>query len=240
MSTALVTGAASGMGAAVAKRLAGDGHIVVCADLNPEGAAQVASGLPGARAEAADITDPASVAALIASCGDDLEVAVHAAGVLSSARLLDLSLEDFDRIIAVNLRGTFIVAQAAARALRDNGGGAIVLFASIEAIRPVHGHAHYAASKAGVVALAQAFAAELAKARVRVNAVAPGLIRTGMTDALIGTGELEALERRVPMGRAGDADEVASVCSFLCSPAASYVTGVCWQVDGGTLIKSPF
>jgi 3-oxoacyl-[acyl-carrier protein] reductase len=91
-----------------------------------------------------------------------------------------------------------------------------------------------------VVALAQAFAEELGKSSVRVNAVAPGLIRTAMTDTLIGAGELEALERRVPLGRAGDADEVAAVCSFLCSAAASYVTGVCWQVDGGTLIKSPF
>jgi 3-oxoacyl-[acyl-carrier protein] reductase len=240
MSTALVTGAASGMGAAVAKRLASDGYVVVCADMNLEGAALVANGLPGARAEAVDITDPASVDAMIASCGNDLEAVVHAAGILSSARVLDLSLEDFDRIIAVNLRGTFIVTQAAARALADNGGGAMVLFASIEAVRAVRGHAHYAASKAGVVALAQAFAEELAKSRVRVNAVAPGLIRTGMTDALIGTGELEVLERRVPLGRAGEADEVASVCSFLCSGAASYVTGVCWQVDGGTLIKSPF
>jgi 3-oxoacyl-[acyl-carrier protein] reductase len=240
MSTALVTGAASGMGAAVAKRFAGDGYTVVCSDLNVEGAAEVASGLAGARAEAVDITDPASVDDLINRCGEDLEAVVHAAGILSSARVLDLSLKDFDRIVSVNLRGTFIVTQAAARALRDNGGGAIVLFASIEATRAVRGHAHYAASKAGVVALAQAFAEELGKSSVRVNAVAPGLIRTAMTDTLIGAGELEALERRVPLGRAGDADEVATVCSFLCSAAASYVTGVCWQVDGGTLIKSPF
>jgi NAD(P)-dependent dehydrogenase (short-subunit alcohol dehydrogenase family) len=228
------------MGAAVARRLSVDGYRVLCADINQSAAAETAAELPDAEALAVDISDQASVREVVAAAGPELRAVVNSAGILSFAPALDLSLEDFDRVIKVNLRGSFILLQEAGRALAANGGGSIVAFASIESFRAVSGHAHYSASKAGVLLLTQAFADELGPSGVRVNAVAPGVIHTAMTAKWL---ELEENVRlvagAVPLGRAGEPDEVAEVCAFLCSEAASYVTGVCWRVDGGTLIKTP-
>jgi NAD(P)-dependent dehydrogenase (short-subunit alcohol dehydrogenase family) len=239
-STALVTGAGAGMGAAVARKLAADGYRVVCADLNEAAAQETAAGLPDAEAIAVDVSDQASVRAAVAACGPELRAVVNSAGILSYAPVLKLSLEDFDRVVKVNLRGTFIVLQEAGTVLAANGGGAIVVFASIESFRTVTGHAHYSASKAGVLLLTQAFADELGPSGVRVNAVAPGAIRTAMTaKALDREDTARHIAASVPLGRPGEPDEVAGVCAFLCSETASYVTGVCWRVDGGTLIKTP-
>jgi len=237
---ALVTGAGSGMGAAVARRLADDGYTVFCGDINGAAAKDTADGLPGAQPLVVDVADQDSVRAAVAACRPGLRAVVHAAGTLSYAPALKLTLEDFDRVVAVNLRGTFIVLQEAGRALAAAGGGAIVAFASIESFRTIRGHAHYSAAKAGVRVLAQTFAEELAPSSVRVNAVAPGVIRSPMTArALSDPRVAEQIIAAVPLGRPGEADEVAAVCAFLCSDAASYVTGVCLPVDGGTLIRGP-
>ena len=238
--TALVTGAGAGMGAAVARRLAADGYRVICADLNETAARETAAGLHDAEGLAVDVSDQASVRAAVAACGSELRAVVNSAGILTYAPALRISLEDFDRVIKVNLRGTFIVLQEAGQALASNGGGSIVAFASIESFRTVTGHAHYSASKAGVRLLTQAFADELGSSGVRVNAVAPGAIRTAMTaKALDREDTARHIAAAVPLGRPGAPEEVADVCAFLCSDTASYVTGVCWRVDGGTLIKTP-
>lgn len=237
--TALVTGAGSGMGAAVARRLGNDGFQVVCADIDADAAGRTASEIPGARHAHINVTEQSSVRAAVDGCGPDLRAVVNAAGIATFAPVLDISLDDFDRVITVNLRGTFIVLQEAGRALSAEGGS-IVTFASIESFRPVRGHAHYSASKGGVLMLTRAFAEELAPQGVRINAVAPGAIRTAMTAKALDHPKIaEAMNAGIPMGRAGEADEVANVCAFLCSPSTSYVTGACWAVDGGTLVKPP-
>ncbi len=240
--TALVTGAGSGLGAAVARRLADDGCRVVCTDIDPAAAGSVAAKLPDAVAVAADVRDGDSVAAAVDVAGKDLELVVHAAGVLGYAAALDISRAEWDRVIDTNLTGTFVVLQAAGRVLAAARRGAMVAVASIESHRPpIPGHAHYAAAKAGVLRLTEAFAAELAPQGVRVNAVAPGVIRTPMMAAVLGSGRATTrIEAAVPMGRVGTPAEVAEVCAFLCSDAASFVTGACWSVDGGSLVRSPF
>lgn len=220
MRRALVTGAASGIGAACAEALRAEGLAVTGADLNASGEIQKV-----------DVSDARSVAALFE--GQSYDVVVNAAGILIESRTLEIAPEAFDRQIAVNLRGSFLVAQAALRAMPD--GGSLTLIASELAHLGRANFAAYCASKAGVIGLTRALAHEFAP-RVRVNAVAPGPTDTPMLSAEVMSPVALALETQNPMGRIGTPQEIAAAVVFLASPGASFMTGQTICPSGGAVM----
>jgi len=232
---ALVTGALSGIGQAIARRLADEGAQVVAADLSappgPLGSDTVA-------AVRLDVADPGSVAAVLAeieAVHGRLDVMANSAGIGADVPFLDTPLDLFDRIVAVNLRGTFLVGQAAARLMARGGGGSIVNIASIAGVRGSIGRAAYGASKGGVVTLSQVMAVDLAAHGIRVNVLAPGPIETPLTAAMHDAAIREAWARATPLRRYGAPEEVAAAAAFLCSDEAAFVTGHVLAVDGGFL-----
>ena len=214
--TALVTGAASGIGAAT------------CASLRAGGLDVLGLDLSGADL-AADVADPASVAAALAEV-PRIDVLVNNAGVLIEGSLADMPLADFDRQVAVNLRGPFVVTQAALP--RIPAGGCIVNVASELAYLGRQGASAYAATKGAMLSLTRSWARELAP-RIRVNAVAPGPVDTPLLGYDAMTPDQRALETGNPMGRIGRPEEIAAVIAFLASDAASFLTGQCVSADGG-------
>lgn len=237
----IVTGAASGIGAAAARRFARQGDTVVCADRHAEGAAGVADEIGGLAVEV-DVTNSASCNALVADVVEragSIGALVHAAGIWEPARAEVTAADSFDRVVDVNLKGTFLIARAVARAMIDaEQGGAMVLIGSVNSVRAGVGQAAYAASKGGVLLLGQVMALEWAQYGIRVNVVAPGLTNTAMVAGVVGGGgpALDALMTRTPMGRPADPGEIAETIEFLCSERASYTTGAYAAVDGGWLI----
>jgi len=232
---ALVTGAARGIGRAIAERLARDGLRVLACDIDAdELAAQTRRG-DGIRGVALDCCDRPAVAALLEREGP-VSVVVNNAGVASEMiPALELSREAFQRMLAVNLRGTFVVAQEAAR--RMPAGGRIINIASRGYLGGA-GAGHYVASKAGVVGLTRAMAVELRWRGINVNAVAPGMVDTrmlsGFTDAV-----RRSLERREPAGRAADPAAIANIVAFLASPDADQINGQVLLADAGKTLGAP-
>lgn len=234
---AIVTGAATGIGEAVARRFADAGAELLLIDRDEKLLASVASAL-GAQSRVADVTDWDMAEAVAAAIPAD--ILVNCAGLYPSGPLLELDEAHWDRLLDVNLKATMRMTQAVGRRMVERGRGSIVNIASVQAFRPTAGKAAYAASKAGVVALTKVSAIELAPA-VRVNAVTPGPIMTDVVKAAIarGGGTAPITARRisqVPLGRLGEPDEVARVVQFLASPAAAFVTGAAWTIDGGALL----
>ena len=227
---AVVTGAAGGIGRAVVEQLAAAGAEIAAVDLK---AGDLATG----HSIACDVADATAVEALVAEVGERwgrLDLLVHCAGVTDDRVLWKLDDEAWRRVLAVNLDSAFYLLKHGTGLLRD-GGGSVVLVSSINGERGKFGQANYAASKAGVVGLMRTAARELGRFGVRVNAVAPGFIRTPMTGGLPGEIVERAREETV-LGRLGEPEDVAGAILFLCSPLARHVTGQVLRVDGGQLI----
>jgi NAD(P)-dependent dehydrogenase (short-subunit alcohol dehydrogenase family) len=238
VSGALVTGAARGIGRAIAEALADRGDHVVIADIDAEGAERTAGEL-GARALTLDVTDVGGVATALAAADREvpLTTVVCNAGLGYAGSFLDTGEAEYDRLMRVNVKGVFFVLQAALRQMVPRGRGSIVTLASTSAFTasstPM---AIYDASKAAVRMLTIAAAREVAGSGVRVNAVAPGTVGTELVRAVLTPEATERLTReRIPMGRLAEPQEIAQAVAFLTSDAASYVTGHTLVVDGGWL-----
>lgn len=240
---AVVTGAAQGIGLACAARLHADGARVVLADINVEKATNAAHTLGGgetALAVRCNVASRDEVKALIEAAVQrfgGIDIMVNNAATTVSSSPLDLTEEEFDRVIGVNLKGTLFGCQEAARVMVARGGGAIVNMSSMQAELAIAERVPYGISKAGINQLTKIFALALAKQGVRVNAVAPGTILTDLTRGSVLSNEesYRKILSRTPMGRCGEADEIATVVSFLASKEASYVTGQTLYADGGRL-----
>jgi len=235
---AVVTGGLSGIGAAIAERLLAEGAHVVAADVSaPDRMAQngaaVLDGIEPARLDVADEGSVTGCMAAVVARHGRLDILVNSAGIGRDIPFLDTPSAEFDRMIAVNLRGTFLVGQAAARHMVDGGGGTIVNIASVAGVRGSRGRAAYGASKGGVITLTQVMAVELAGYGIRVNVIAPGPIETPMVAAMHGEAIRRDWLRQVPMRRYGIPEEIAGVAAFLCSDDASFVTGHVLAADGG-------
>jgi 2-hydroxycyclohexanecarboxyl-CoA dehydrogenase len=243
---AVVTGGASGIGLGAARQFVADGHRVAVLDRDGEGAATAAAELAseGARAIAVevDVADRTSVTAAFARVRADLgpvEILVTSAGVESFDPVLEISAEKWDRIIGVNLTGTFTCVQAALPDMLAAGWGRIVTISSSSAQSGAPNMAHYAASKGGVIALTKALAVDLARSGITVNTIPPSLVDTPMARAAEAAGDFPGVDvvgPMVPLGRAGTPADIAAACSFLCSDGGSYITGQVIGVNGGMYI----
>ena len=236
--TAVVTGGAQGLGYAIAEQFIAEGARVILGDLNlarTEAAAEAIGGSDVARAVRCDVTSGADVDALVAAAVEEfgsLDVMVNNAGITRDATLRKMTEEQFDEVIAVHLKGTWNGTRAAAAVMREQGRGAIVNMSSISGKVGLIGQTNYSAAKAGIVGLTKAAAKELAHLGLRVNAIQPGLIRSAMTEAMPQR-IWDAKLAEVPMGRAGEPKEVATVALFLASDLSSYMTGTVLEVTGG-------
>ena len=235
MATALITGAAHGLGACMAEHAARHGYRVGVLDLNPAEARAVADRIEGV-ALAADVTDPEQVEKAVERLGETPKLLINNAGILRTGPLLDHAVDDFRRVVQVNLVSVFIVSQIVAGRMKDNGGGAIVNLASINAINPSTLCGAYAAAKAGVVCLTRQMSMEWGEYGIRVNSMAPGFIDAGMSAPFFRNPAIRELRgNAVPLGRLGSADDVAECAMFLASDAAAYITGQNIAIDGGVI-----
>jgi len=232
----LVTGGASGIGAATAMRFLEEGAAVCVLDCDPDGLERISAELPGlvgtVRADVTDLDEvKAGVAEAVLLMGW-IDVLINNAGISIRHDFLDITPEEWDQVIAVNLTGNFYVGQTVARHMMEMQGGVILNMASTNGTLGYPRYADYNASKAGVIAVTRAMALELAP-KVRVNAVAPGYVLTPMQRAEYTDEMLEAACGKVPLGRLASPEEVAGLFAFLSSDDASYMTGHIYLIDGG-------
>jgi 3-oxoacyl-[acyl-carrier protein] reductase len=245
--TAIITGSGSGFGEGIAKTFAREGAAVIVNDIDVAGGERVTSGIIAAGGTAsfcrADLTRPAEVQALIDHAGTSyggLDILVNNAGVAHKRKsMLEVSEDELDRILAVNIKGLFHTANAAIPVMRAQGGGAIVNIASTAAVRPRPGLTWYNASKGAVTTLTKSMAVELAEDNIRVNAVNPVAGETPLLPTFLGEDtpeNREAFRQTVPLGRFSTPDDVANAVLFLASGEAALITGVCMEIDGGRCI----
>jgi 3-oxoacyl-[acyl-carrier protein] reductase len=228
----IVTGAAQGIGAATVKKFADEGAIVIACDRRVDGMAGAADTF------AVDVTDRAQVDAMVAAVKAKygrIDVLVNNAGITKDARLVKMTLEQFDAVIDVNLRGVFHCAQAVADTMVAQGSGVILNASSVVGIYGNFGQTNYAASKFGVIGFTKTWSRELGPKGVRVNAVAPGFVETPIL-ATIPDKVLQHMCEQVPLHRLGKPEEIANVYAFLASDEASYINGAVIEVSGGMTV----
>jgi meso-butanediol dehydrogenase / (S,S)-butanediol dehydrogenase / diacetyl reductase len=232
----VITGGASGIGAATAARFLEEGSRVAILDRDESLCHRIRQDLPGISGTfLADVADRGQVEQAFGNiivALDGLDVVVNNAGISIRHKFLDITPEEWDRVLAVNLTGVFHVAQTAARYMVQHGGGLILNTASTNGIVGHPFYADYNATKAGVIELTRSMALELAP-QVRVNAIAPGYVLTPMQRAEYSDAMLEAVNRKIPLGRHAQPEEVAALFAFLASNDAAYLTGQVYLIDGG-------
>ena len=234
----VVTGASRGIGKEIAVAFAEQGARVACVATTEAGAQSTAAELPGAKGYACDVSDPASVEALFSAIQEDFgtpSVHVNNAGITRDNLMLRLKDDDWDRVLSVNLKGTYLCIKAVSRAMMKARYGRIVNLSSVVGLHGAAGQANYAASKAGVLGLTMSVAKEFGSRNITCNAVAPGFIESDMTAELPAEFK-EHVMKTAPAGRLGTGKDVASAVLFLASEDASYITGQTLTVDGGLFL----
>lgn len=249
---AIVTGGASGIGRASVRRFVAEGARVVAVDVNAQGLSETAALVErdggACTTVEASASDEQAMQRVIDDCVSahgGLDVMFANAGIIGQlVRFPDVTVEDFRRVLDVNLVGPFIAIRAAAAVMKDHGGGSIICTASVAGLRSGAGPTPYSASKAGVINLVKTAANQLGRTGVRVNAICPGLIETGMTKILFDGARAAGKEHKIgqlnPTDRAGDSDEIAAAALFLASDQSSYINGHALVVDGGLASTHPF
>lgn len=238
---ALVTGAARGIGQAIALQLAADGADLALGDVQVEWLEDTLAKVRalGRRAEAyaMNVADAAAVGEAVAKVAADfgrIDVLVNNAGITRDTLLIRMSEEDWDNVLDINLKGAFLVTKAVAKLMMKQRSGSIVNIASVVGVMGNAGQVNYSASKGGLIAMTRTLAKELGGRNIRINAVAPGFIRTAMTDKLPDAAK-EAMLRNVPLGRPGEPEDVAKAVAFLASDASAYISGQTLPVCGGMI-----
>ena len=229
--TALVTGASRGIGRAVAVELAGAGASVVVGYRSGREEAEALAQEIGGRAVQADVSEPAEAARLVEEAGD-LDILVNNAGLTRDGVLARMSDDDWRVVLETNLSAVFYTCRAVTRGMMKRRAGSIVNMSSIVGVHGNWGQANYAASKAGIIGFTKSLAQELGSRGVRANVVAPGYVKTQLTDVIPEDARAKMLDL-TPLGRLGDPEDVAGAVRFLCSDEAAFITGVVLLVDGG-------
>lgn len=239
---AIITGAGKGLGRAAALLFAREGARVAVADYDSASGEQTASDLRALGREAlfvqVDVSSAAGARAMaeqVLSAWGRIDILVNNAGITADATLLKMTEEQFDRVVAINLKGVFNCTQAVAPAMVEQGAGRVINTSSVVGLYGNFGQTNYAATKAGVIAMTRTWARELGRKGVTVNAVAPGFIATDMT-AKMPEHVLEAMKEKVPSRRLGTPEDVANAYLFLASDEAAYVNGAVLSVDGGVTV----
>ena len=237
---AIITGSSRGIGRAIAESLADAGATIAVIGRNGERAKQAAAALSGAghQGYACDVADPFHVTDTVKAIQEGLgsvDILINNAGLTRDNLLMRMKDEEFDEVIATNLKGAFNFTRAVTRSMMKKRDGVILNITSVVGLIGNAGQTNYAASKAGMIGMTKSVAKELGSRGVRCNALAPGFIRTDMT-AELSEDQIESLQSLIPLGRLGETDDISGVVRFLVSPAARYITGQVLAVDGGMVM----